>query len=132
MSDSPGSVVRKFLAAWSDPKGDELANFFDDDAVWVDGPQGVRRGADAIVDELTKQLAIARDHTIEVITLLSNGGTVMVEWRGGWTMRGKPISSTVIAVFEIDANGRINQWRESYDLKSVRDQIEAAGYKVPG
>jgi limonene-1,2-epoxide hydrolase len=132
VSDSPGSVVRNFLAAWSDPKGDELANFFDDDAVWVDGPQGVRRGADAIVDELTKQLAIARDHTIEVITLVANGGTVMAEWRGGWTMRGKPISSTVTAVFEIDGNGRINQWRESYDLKSVTDQIEASGYEVPG
>ena len=59
-SDSPESVVRKFLAAWADPKADELANFFADDAVWVDGPQGVRRGANAIVDELIKQLVIAR------------------------------------------------------------------------
>jgi len=33
MSDSPESVVRKFLAAWADPKADELANFFADDAV---------------------------------------------------------------------------------------------------
>jgi limonene-1,2-epoxide hydrolase len=62
-----------------------------------------------------------------VITLVANGGTVRVEWRGRWTMGGKPISSTVMAVFEIDANGRIKQWRESYDLKSLTDQIEAAG-----
>jgi hypothetical protein len=45
MSDSPESVVHKFSAAWTDSKADELANFFDDDAVRVDGPQGVRRGA---------------------------------------------------------------------------------------
>jgi uncharacterized protein (TIGR02246 family) len=132
MSGSPESVVRTFLAAWTDPKADELATFFDEDAVWVDGPQGVRRGASAIVDELAKQLAISRGMTIEVMTLVANGGTVMVEWRGSWTMGGKPISATVMAAFEIDANGRINQWRESYDLKSVTDQIEAAGYKVPG
>jgi hypothetical protein len=56
----------------------------------------------------------------------------MVEWRGGWTMGGKPISSTVMAAFELDAHGRINQWRESYDLKSITEQIEAAGYHVPG
>jgi uncharacterized protein (TIGR02246 family) len=127
MSDSPESVLREFLAAWTDPKADELANFFDDDAVWVDGPQGVRRGANAIADELAKQLAISDQMMMEVITLVANGGTVMVECRGGWTMGGKPISTTVMAVFEIDANGRINQWRESYDLKSVTDQIEAAG-----
>jgi hypothetical protein len=36
-----------------------------------------------------------------------------------------------MAAFEIDANGRINQMRETYDLKSVIDQIEAAGYAVP-
>jgi hypothetical protein len=45
MSDSRESVVHKFLAAGTGPKADELANFFDDDAVRVDGPQGVRRGA---------------------------------------------------------------------------------------
>jgi len=38
MSNSQESVVRKFLPAWADPKTDELANFFADDAVWVDGP----------------------------------------------------------------------------------------------
>ena len=132
MSDSPESVVRGFLAAWADPKANELANFFADEAIWVDGPQGVRRRANAIVDELTKQLAIARGQTLEVMTLLADGGTVMVEWRGGWTMGGKPIPTTVVAAFEIDGDGRIKQWRESYDLKSVTDQIEAAGYEVPG
>jgi limonene-1,2-epoxide hydrolase len=127
MSDSPESGVREFLAARPDPKADEFTNFFDDDAVWVDGPQGVRRGANAIVDELTKHLAISHSMTMEVITLVANGGTVMVEWRGDWTMGCKPISTTVMAAFEIDANGRINKWRERYDLKSVTDQIEAAG-----
>jgi limonene-1,2-epoxide hydrolase len=130
VSDSPESVVRKFLTAWANPKADELADFLADDAVWVDGAQGVRRGAKAILDELTKQLAIARGQTIEVITLVADGGIVMVEWHGGWTMGGKPISCAVMAAFEIDGNGRINQWRESYDLKSITDQIETAGYKL--
>lgn len=130
MSDSPESVVRKFLAAWADPKADELATFFADDAVWVDGPQGVRRGAAAVVAELTRQLAISGPATIEVVTLVANGGTVMVELLDRWTMGGKPISTTIMAAFEIDANGRITQWRESYDLKSITDQMEGAGFTV--
>jgi hypothetical protein len=92
----------------------------------------VRRGAHAIVDELSRQLALGRDHTVEVDTLITDDGTVTVEWHGGFTIGGKPISTTVMAAFEIDANGRINQMRESYDLRSVTDQIEAAGDAVPG
>jgi limonene-1,2-epoxide hydrolase len=131
VSGSPESVVRQFLAAWSDPRADELASFLNDEAVWVDGPQGVRRGAKAIVDELTSQLAVSRGMAIEIVTLVARGGTVMVEWRGRWSMGGKPISCTVMATFEIDANGRINQMRETYDLKSVTDQIAAAGAGHP-
>jgi hypothetical protein len=36
-----------------------------------------------------------------------------------------------MAVFELDATGRIKQWREAYDLKSITDQIEAAGFRPP-
>jgi limonene-1,2-epoxide hydrolase len=36
----------------------------------------------------------------------------------------------VMAAFEI-GDGRIKRWRESYDLKSITDQIEAAGFSAP-
>ena len=63
--------------------------------------------------------------------LVADGTTVMVEWHGGFTLGGESISTKVMAAFEIDANGRINEMRETYDLRSVIDQIEAAGYAVP-
>jgi hypothetical protein len=44
---------------------------------------------------------------------------------------GNPISSVVMAVFELGTDSRIKQWREAYDLKSVTDQIKAAGFNVP-
>jgi limonene-1,2-epoxide hydrolase len=59
-------------------------------------------------------------------TLVSDGATVMVEQVSNSSVRGNPISSLVMAVFEFDADGRIKQWREAYDLKSAMDQIEAA------
>jgi limonene-1,2-epoxide hydrolase len=106
MGDSPESLVRKFFAAWADPRPDELDSFFHDAAVWVDGPQGVRRGAEAIKSELATQLKAV----------------------GGVIVRGHPISAVVMAVFELDAEGRIKQWREPYDLKSMMDQIKAAAF----
>ena len=36
-----------------------------------------------------------------------------------------------MATFEVEPSGRINEMREAYDLKSVLDQIEAAGFTVP-
>ncbi len=126
MSDSPESVVRRFFAAWADPKPDELRSFFHDAAVWVDGPQGVRRGADAIKSELTKQLKAVGGAQVDVRSLLSDGTTVMVEQVSNSTIGGKPVSAIVMAVFELDAEGRTMQWREAYDLKSMLDQIAAA------
>jgi hypothetical protein len=55
----------------------------------------------------------------------------MVEWHGGFTMRGTSIASKVMVVFEVDQNGRIRQMRESYDMKSLMDQIAAAGIEMP-
>ena len=43
------SVVRKFLAAFTDRNVDELIGFFSDDAVFIDGPRGSStRGKEAI------------------------------------------------------------------------------------
>src|SRR6476660_8205466 len=109
VSDSPASVVRKFLESWTDPRTDVLRPFLNDDAVWVDGPQGVRRGANVIVDELTRQLAVGRDHSLVVDGLVADGATVMVEWHGSFSVGGESVSTSVMAVFEVDANGRINQ-----------------------
>jgi hypothetical protein len=36
-----------------------------------------------------------------------------------------------MGAFAIDAEARITRWRYSYDLKSITDQIEAAGFEVP-
>jgi hypothetical protein len=104
---SPESVVRDFLASWSDPKADRLAAFLAEDAAWVDGPNGVHRGVKTIVDELMRQLTMARDSWMEIDTLLAGGdGTVMVEWHGGFTIRETSIASKVMVVFEVDQSGR--------------------------
>lgn len=131
MSDSPESVVRGFLALWGDPQAKKLAGFFAEDAVWVDGPNDVHHGAKAVVDELTRQLSIFPGLWVEVDTLVADGGTVMVEWHGGFTAGRTSIDTKVMAVFEIDANGQIKQMRECFDMKSLTDQIEAAGFQVP-
>ena len=130
MSETPESVVHRFFAAWVDPVPDELGSFFAPDAVWVDGPQGVRRGVDAIKVELAAQLAVTGGTDVDVKTLVCDGQIVMVEEVSTFTIAGKPISAVVMAVFEFDADGLIKQWREAYDFKSLTDQMEAAARRA--
>jgi limonene-1,2-epoxide hydrolase len=108
MNDSPESVVRKFFAAWADPKPDELRSFFHDVAVWVDGPQGVRRGADAIKSELATQLNAVGGVRVEVKSLVSQGTTVMVEQISNATISGNPVSTVVMAVLSLIPKGESN------------------------
>jgi limonene-1,2-epoxide hydrolase len=98
MSDSPESVLREFLAAWSSPSAENLSRFFNDNAIWVDGPQGIRHGAAEIADVLSGQLGTASDQSVEIDALVANGGLVMLEWHGGFTFNGKSITTAVMAV----------------------------------
>jgi limonene-1,2-epoxide hydrolase len=45
-----------------------------------------------------------------------------------FNLSGKPFSMEMMAAFEIDQDGRITRYRECFDLKSITDQIEAAGF----
>jgi limonene-1,2-epoxide hydrolase len=107
-------------------------SFFSDDALFIDGPRVVHRGVDAIRSELESELAMGFGNVkIDVHSLISDGGNVMMEGTENYRIGGKPFSLEVMRSFHVDADGRITRWRYSYDPKSVTDQIEAAGFKVP-
>ena len=128
MGNSPESVARDFYAAWASPDRDELAGFFADDAVWVDGAQGEHHGVDDVVSELANQLRAVGGVTVDVRTMLSDGGTVMVEQLSHSDIGGTRVSSVVMAVLEVDAAGKITQFREAYDLQSTLNNMKAAGF----
>ena len=126
MSES-AEVVRKFLAAWRRSDLDELVSFISDDAVYTDGPRGVHRGIDAIRAELRAMVKMIPSTTIDIKTLVANGGTVMVERVDTFEIEDRPFDMDVAAVFEVDNDGRIKRWREYYDLNSIQDRVATAG-----
>ena len=132
MGSSPESVVRNFLAAFTDRNVDELAGFFSDDAVFIDGPRGVHRGKEAIRSEFEAELAMGFESIkIDVNSLVANGGIVMMEGVENYIIGGKPFFMETIGAFDINPDGLITRWRYSYDLKPLTDQLEAAGFNVP-
>ena len=128
MGNSPESVVRNFLAAFTDRNVDELVGFFSDDAVFDCGPRGVHRGKEAIRSELEAELAMAFESIkIDVNSLVANGGIVMMEGVENYIIGGKPFFMETIGAFDINPDGLITRWRYSHDQKPLRDPNEAAG-----
>jgi limonene-1,2-epoxide hydrolase len=131
MSDSPESVVRKFLTAWENPELNKLLSFLTDDAVYIAGPRGAHRGVDAIKSELETQLSMGwQSVTSDVQSLVADGGTVMMERVDSVHFGDNEFPLEMMAAFEIDADGRIKRCRDSFDLNSFTDQIEAAGIRI--
>jgi limonene-1,2-epoxide hydrolase len=126
LSDSAELVVRNFLASWRRSDVDEMVSFINDDAVYTDGPRGTHHGIDAIKTELQDFVKTIPSTIIEFKTLVSEGGTVMLERVDHFEIQGKPFVMEVAAVFEVDGNGRINRWRDYYDLRSIEDQVAEA------
>jgi len=132
MNNSPESVVRGWLDAWLDPTVDELVSFFADDGVFVDGPRGVHRGTDALRTEFESELAMGfRMLSLDVKSLVAEDGLVMYERVDTFEVGGQPFSMDIMSAIEVDTDGRIKRWRESYDFQSVSDQLAAAGFRAP-
>ena len=126
-SQSPESIVRRFLASWEDFNLEQVCSFFADDALFVDGPRGVHNGMKAIRSQLEVDKLNVKAN---VNSLITDGETVMLERVDSFAIGGQEFSMEVMAAFEVSPDGRIRRWHESYDLRSITDQIEAAGFKV--
>jgi len=59
---------------------------------------------------------------IDIKTLVANSGTVIVERVDRFEVGGTPFGLEVVGVFEVDDHGRINRWRDYYDLQSIAEQ----------
>jgi limonene-1,2-epoxide hydrolase len=125
MSDSPGSVVRQFLAATHTSDVEQLAGFFSVDAVYVDGPRGTYSGIDAIRAALEAQVQVTPSLTVDVKTLVVDGTTVFAERVDSFEVQGKWFALEVVGVFELDDDGKIKRFRDYYDLQSLMDEVAA-------
>ena len=126
MSDNE-TVVREFIAAWSEGNARKLADFFTEDAVvWNDGSTTVR-GREAINEHFTMQLSMCTDCDFEITHTAVSGNTVFNERIDRMKIVGAPIELPVAGVFELDDAGKLTAWRDYFDLNLVMTTLSAAG-----
>lgn len=82
-------------------------------------------GKDAVRDELLRQAPLFHGLSSEIVTIASQNGTVFIERRDSMMIGRKPLTQHAVAVFEVDAQGKISAWRDYYDSKEVTVQLGA-------
>jgi limonene-1,2-epoxide hydrolase len=78
-------------------------------------------GRDAIVSELERQAGDYKDCQCEVLTVVSDDRHVITERVDHVTMLhdGTRVSNPLLAIFEINGDGLIQNWREYWDALSL-------------
>jgi limonene-1,2-epoxide hydrolase len=138
MGSAEESVVKEFMDAWGDgtqedPDIEKIVSMFSDDAVWQlwipGGP--TLRGREAIRKDIARQLSFATFMQCGAVHIASNGGVVFTERVDHFASNGATVEHHLVAVFEVDGDGKIAAWREYFDPDDVNRQIRAAAKASP-
>ena len=133
MGTTEEAVVTEFMDAWGDghrrdPDIEKIMTMLSDDIVWQlwvpGGP--TLRGRDAIRADIERQLGFATFMRCGPVHVASTGGVVFTERTDEFRSRDLVVEHHLVAVFEVDDDGKISGWREYFDPEDVNRQLREA------
>ena len=126
MSDRAIATVRGFCTSWAGEEPERMLDFFADDAVWIDGDRDVHRGKAALRKELLAQRMAVGPVFMELVTVLSDGRTVLTERIDTNVLDGREFPLKVAGAFEVDDDGLITRWQDYFDEAGFMRQLQDA------
>jgi limonene-1,2-epoxide hydrolase len=118
-------LVRAFCEAFSRRETDELLQFFAEDAIYHNMPMPPVRGKDAIHGVLDMFLKPAESAEFVILHIAEADGVVLTERLDTFLIGGKHVELPVAGVFEV-ADGKINSWRDYFDMATWSRQTGAS------
>lgn len=131
------AFIRDFLDAWgdgeSDPDSERILAAFAEDAEWQlwlpGGP--ILRGREAIGKDIERQLRFCNKMKCGLVSITSSDTQVLTERHDTFVAGGITVDHYLMAVYDLDAEGKIKAWREYFDVGDVDRQLKAAKAEVP-
>jgi limonene-1,2-epoxide hydrolase len=123
--------VREFCDAWGDgsstnkPDVEKILSMMSEDArwqLWVPGGPEIR-GRKALREEILRQISFASNNKCNIINMLSNDRMVMTERADDAIIFGKSCPHSMVAVYELDDQGLIKDWREYIDMDDLNRKM---------
>jgi limonene-1,2-epoxide hydrolase len=121
------NYIREFQDAWGDgtaetkPDIEKILSMMSDDAewqLWVPGGP-TYKGKKALREEIERQMRIATHNKCNEVNIVSSDRIVMQERSDTATILGKHCPHQMVAVYELDDDGRIKKWREYLDMADL-------------
>ena len=116
-------IVREFCAAVERLDVDALVAFFTEDAIYHNIPIAPVQGTEAIASTLHQFLGPASQAEFELVSIASDGGTVLTERVDRFQIGDKRIELPVMGTFEVTPEGRIAAWRDYFDMAQFAKQM---------
>jgi len=117
-------VVSDIMAAWGRLNVDEIMGHFAEDAVWDNVPMAPAKGRDAIRKMTETFLKDTSSFTAKILRVVHAGNVVVNERVDTVIMKnGKKVELPVAGVFEINDAGKIQIWRDYFDVASMTKQM---------
>jgi limonene-1,2-epoxide hydrolase len=123
MASESEKLVNDFCQAWSRMNLDEIMGYFAEDAVYHNIPMSPVSGKPAIRQAINTFLPMAQAVKFRVLKTASASNVVFNERVDSFQMRGRRVEVPVAGVFET-ADGKINAWRDYFDLATWTRQTQ--------
>jgi len=115
-------TIRAFIAAWSRLGAGELVSYFTDDGTYHNMPIQPVSGRAQLQQFIAAFLKPWTATDWEIVNLLVDGDTVMVERVDRTRVGDKSVDLPCLGVFEME-NGRIKVWRDYFDMATYTKAV---------
>ena len=116
-------IVKAFCQAWENLDIDAVLGLMSADAVYHNMPMAPLVGQEQIRGFLAAFLGAASSCRFEILTVVADEQRVVTERLDSFTLGDNTLSELpVLGIFEFNAEGKINHWREYFDLKTWVDK----------
>ncbi|PCI19891.1 MAG: limonene-1,2-epoxide hydrolase [Piscirickettsiaceae bacterium] len=112
-------TVREFCSAWDNLDLDKILALMSEDAVYHNMPLAPLKGQQQIAEFIGGFFAMSSSCKFNILTLVADDHCVVTERVDTFGLKdGSSIDELpVLGIFEFDNNGKINAWREYWDLQ---------------
>lgn len=109
------SLITRFIDDWAGLDATHLVSYFCDDGIYHNMPTGPVKGRRNIEKFIEHFIADWRETKWEIVTIIGNGDTVIVERKDRTTIGNRTLTLSCTGIFIID-NGKIREWRDYFDM----------------
>ena len=120
MTGSPETLVRELLASFEHPDVEKVLGYVSNDVEYAD-VRGACHGIDELRKLLQEDFEIAESDVVQIRSIASSDGTVLVERIDHPMMNGQQATMEIVAVFEFGDDGRIRRWHEYFGRNSAAE-----------